>query len=138
MISAGISGKCVQKDDADAGYGKDSIPENRELQVSFLRAPVVLRQQADCDPDDGRDPDHCFDGSRSGKLWEGELPDVQKKNVENGHRNGGNLKPDSQLSLDFLAASVHGADDSGNQMKGISAAEGQGQNSVKNIQDVSV
>lgn len=46
-------------------------------------------------------------------------------------------KPDSQLSLDFLAASVHGADDSGNQMKGISAAEGQGQDSVKNIQDVS-
>lgn len=76
MVAIGVSGHSIQDDDPDTGHCKDSISDDRYLQISLLGTPVVLRKQADHDPDNGRYPNDSFNAYRGGKFREGKYPDV--------------------------------------------------------------
>ena len=134
VIPAGVPGNGVQDHDADAGDGENAVPEDGQLQIALVRAPVVLGQQAHGDPDDGGGPDHHLHRRRSGEAREGEFPDEQQDHIKRRHRDGGDLQAGAHQMLDLGGASTERPEDPGNEVEGIAAAEGQGQDAVENKQ----
>ena len=131
MVVAGVAGDGVQDDDADAGKGKHRVAQDGQGGVALIGTPVILRQQADQDAQDGRQPNQAFHSYGSLKLREGGLPDIQQDDIEYRHGDGRDLQPDAELLFDPVAAASHGPDDPGHQMEGVTAAEGQGQDAIQ-------
>ena len=130
VVVAGVAGDGVQDDDADAGKGKHRVAQDGQGGVALIGTPVILRQQADQDAQDGRQPDQDFHSYGSLKLREGGLPDIQQDDIEYRHGDGRDLQPDAELLFDPVAAASHGPDDPGHQMEGVTAAEGQSQDTI--------
>ena len=82
MISVSIAGNRIKDDDTDSCNGKNRISKQGQLRIPLFPAPVILRKQADDNPDKRGNPDNDFQRCRRFQLAEGVLPDIKQKDVK--------------------------------------------------------